>query len=91
MPPVRVLRGAFCRGDPHTPDPPSLARTSPVCIRPSVLSAHRLGWMVPHAEMGAVNAINALGLLFQPESGVIKEGFLEEVASGLCLESERIY
>ena len=48
-------------------------------------------WMVPHTEMGAVNAINALALLFQPGSGVIKEGFLEEVTSGLCLESERSY
>lgn len=91
MPPVRVLRGAFCREDPYTPDPPSLARTGPVCIRPSALGAHRLGWMVPHTEMGAVNAIDAPGLLFQPESGVTKEGFLEEVASGLCLESERSY
>ena len=35
--------------------------------------------MVPRTEMGAVNAISALGLLLQPGSGVIREGFLEEV------------
>lgn len=71
--------------------PPSLACPVSVWIRPSVLNAGCLGSMVPRTEMGAVNAISALGLLLHPGGGVIREGFLEEVTSELCLESEGSY
>lgn len=48
--------------------------------------------MVSHTEMGAVNVIGALQLLpSKPGSGVVKEGFLEEVTFELHLESDRSF